>query len=118
MPFQTNYEGLFERESSQGGMPPFDLPKRWKDAEEKVDGKVALNFITTHDITGGNSGSPMVNSEGELVGLIFDSNLDGLTNDVAYDETRGRAVSVDSAGIMHALEAVYEAGELVVELRQ
>jgi S1-C subfamily serine protease len=87
------------------------------DVEEEIDGKVALNFISTHDITGGNSGSPVVNAKGELVGLIFDSNLDGLTNDVAYDETRGRAVSVDSSGMMHALEIVYDAEELVGELR-
>lgn len=117
IPFQTTYDGLFGREESQSSTPPFDLPKRWVEAEEKIDGNVALNFISTHDITGGNSGSPMVNQAGELVGLIFDSNIDGLTNDVAYDETRGRAVSVDSAGIIHALEVVYEAEGIVAELR-
>jgi hypothetical protein len=117
IPFRTTYEELFAREKSQLSTAPFDLPERWMAAEGKIDGDVGLNFISTHDITGGNSGSPMVNRSGELVGLVFDSNLDGLTNDVAYNETRGRAVSVDSAGIMHALEVVYEADELVGELK-
>ena len=116
VPFQTTFSGLFAREKSQASKPPFELPERWKKAESRVNGDVALNFISTHDITGGNSGSPMVNAAGKLVGLVFDSNLAGLTNDVAYDETRGRAVSVDSAGMMHALEVVYTATELCEEL--
>ena len=108
--------GLFEREKSQASKPRFELPERWKKAESRVDGDVALNFVSTHDIIGGNSGSPMVNAAGKLVGFVFDSNLAGLTNDVAYNEIRGRAVSVDSAGIMHALEVVYTATELCLEL--
>ncbi|MEM9235947.1 MAG: S46 family peptidase, partial [Verrucomicrobiota bacterium] len=115
IPFNTNFGGLFAREEAQQSTPPFNLPERWKTAA--VEGSVALNFISTNDITGGNSGSPVVNGAGELVGLIFDANLDGLTNDVAYDERRARAVSVDAAGILHSLDAVYQADHLVAELR-
>lgn len=116
VPFHTTYSGLFERSEKQGGEPPFDLPERWKEKRSSIGSGVAMNFISTNDITGGNSGSPMVNRDGELVGLIFDGNYDSLVNSVAYDETTARAVSVDSAGILEALEKVYQAKNLLDEL--
>jgi hypothetical protein len=116
VPFRTTYSGLFERSAKQGAEPPFDLPSQWQEKRQSISGDVALNFISTNDITGGNSGSPVVNQAGELVGLIFDGNHDSLVNSVAYDETTARAVSVDSAGILEALEKVYQAHQLVAEL--
>ena len=117
VPFHTTYDGLFARSEKQGGMPPFDLPERWKEKRGSINKDVAMNFISTNDITGGNSGSPVVDRNGELVGLIFDGNFDSLVNNVAYDETTARAVSVDSAGILEALEKVYTAGNLLDELK-
>ncbi len=116
VPFRTDFAGLFSRSDLQGGSPPFDLPARWKEKRAAIDGKVALNFISTNDITGGNSGSPVVDRNGELVGLIFDGNFESLVNDFAYDETSARAVSVDSAGILEALDKVYRATNLLDEL--
>ncbi len=116
IPFHTTYGGLFERSEKQGAVPPFDLPERWKEKRQAIGSGVAMNFISTNDITGGNSGSPVVNRDGELVGLIFDGNYDSLVNSMAYDETTARAVSVDSAGILEALEKVYQAQSLLDEL--
>lgn len=117
VPFHTTYDGLFARAEAQGGAPPFDLPQLWKDKRGVIGKDVAMNFISTNDITGGNSGSPVVNRKGELVGLIFDGNYDSLVNNVAYDETTARAVSVDSAGILEALGKVYAADNLLAELK-
>lgn len=117
VPFHTTYGGLFSRSLDQGGQPPFDLPEVWNAKRAAIDPGTAMNFISTNDITGGNSGSPVVDRKGELVGLIFDGNHDSLVNSVAYDETTARAVSVDSAGILEALEKVYQAGALLAELK-
>ncbi|MES2922939.1 MAG: S46 family peptidase [Verrucomicrobiota bacterium] len=117
VPFHTTYRGLFSRSESLGGAPPFDLPELWKEKRGSIDQEVALNFISTNDITGGNSGSPVVNRSGELVGLIFDGNFDSLVNSFAYDGTTARAVSVDSEGIWEALEKVYQATNLLRELK-
>jgi S1-C subfamily serine protease len=75
-----------------------------------------LNFVSTNDITGGNSGSPVVNRQGELVGLIFDSNAPGLVSDFAYTEERGRAVSVHPAAIVECLRTIYGAERVLAEL--
>ena len=117
VPFHTTYGGLFSRSEQQDGAPPFDLPERWKEKRGSINKQAAMNFISTNDITGGNSGSPVVNRNGELVGLIFDGNFDSLVNNMAYDETTARAVSVDSAGILEALEKVYQADHLINELK-
>jgi hypothetical protein len=117
VPFHTTYDGLFSRSQHQDGAPPFDLPERWKEKRGSIHKDTALNFISTNDITGGNSGSPVVNRNGELVGLIFDGNFDSLVNNMAYDETTARAVSVDSAGILEALGKVYAAENLLNELK-
>ena len=74
-----------------------------------------LNFVTTNDIIGGNSGSPVVNRAGELVGLVFDGNIESLVGNYVYDDTTNRTVAVHSAGILEALRAIYGAGVLADE---
>ena len=101
--------------------PPFDLPARWQrlrgELERDADFLATpFNFASTADIIGGNSGSPVVNPQGQLVGLIFDGNIQSLVLDLAYDDVRARAVSVDAAGILAALRKVYRADALVAEL--
>jgi len=113
IPAATDFGGLYARAT---GKDPYKLPKRWLDRKAKVDAKVALNFVSTNDIIGGNSGSPVVDAGGKLVGLIFDGNLSSLPNRFVYREVTERAVSVDSAGMLHALRVVYDAGDLADEL--
>jgi hypothetical protein len=112
----TDFQGLQQRYETQGGIPPFDLSKEWLERVGELDRQVPLNFVSTNDITGGNSGSPVVNREGELVGLIFDSNAPGLVSDLAYTETQGRAVSVHPGGILEALRKIYRADRVLNEL--
>jgi hypothetical protein len=114
-PFST-MDGLYARSKDQGNAGPFELPKRWEERKAKLDLKTPFNFVCTADIIGGNSGSPVVNKAGEVVGLIFDGNIQSLVLDFIYDETEARAVSVDSRAIVEALRKVYDADGLVAEL--
>ncbi len=117
VPATTNFGGLYARSQDHGNRDPFDLPASFLKAKDKVNPKVPFNFVTTHDIIGGNSGSPVVNRSGEFVGIIFDGNLQSLGGDFGHDERVGRAVSVHSSGILEALEKVYGATELARELK-
>lgn len=112
----TTFAGLFERSTQMEGRPPFDLPERWLDRKGRLDLRTPLNFIHTADIIGGNSGSPTVNRDGEVVGLIFDGNLASLVLDFVYDDEYARALSVDSRGILEALRRVYDARALADEI--
>jgi hypothetical protein len=110
-PAVTTIAGLFARAAEKGETPPFDLPPRWREARTRLARDQAfldtpLNFASTADIIGGNSGSPVVNAAGELVGVIFDGNIDSLILAVVYDE-RARAVAVAADAIRAALEQVY-----------
>jgi hypothetical protein len=116
VPFQTTFAGLFERSAEHHNQPPFDLPERWIKRKDKLNLDTPLNFVLTADIIGGNSGSPVVNRKGELVGIIFDGNLQSLVLDYVYTEEVARALAVDSQGIMEALRKVYEADKLADEL--
>ncbi len=116
IPYQTVYAGLYERAKENNDKPPFDLPKRWVERKSKLNLKVPLNFVCTADIIGGNSGSPVINRDAELVGLIFDGNIQSLVLDFAYSEKQARAVSVHSQGIIEALRKVYDADKLADEL--
>jgi hypothetical protein len=116
VPFQTTFAGLFERSAEHHNQPPFDLPERWIKRKDKLNLDTPLNFVLTADIIGGNSGSPVVNRKGELVGIIFDGNIQSLVLDYVYTEEVARALAVHSQGIMEALRKVYEADKLADEL--
>ena len=116
VPSFTKMAGLYERAASQSYKPPFDLPEKWIQRKARLNLDTPFNFVSTADIIGGNSGSPVVNRAGELVGIIFDGNLQSLALDFAYTETQARAVSVDSRAIIEALRKVYDAQDLANEL--
>lgn len=112
----TTLAGLYERWKERGPAAPFELPQRWIDHRDRLDLKTPINFVLTADIIGGNSGSPVVNTKGEVVGLIFDGNLQSLVWDTAFDDRQGRAIAVDCRAILESLRKVYDAGELADEL--
>jgi hypothetical protein len=112
----TTFSGLYERFNERKGQSPFDLPKRWSDKKGKLDLKTPFNFICAADIIGGNSGSPVVNTRGEVIGLIFDGNIHSLVGNYVYDERLNRAVAVDSRAIIEALRKLYDAKDLAAEI--
>jgi hypothetical protein len=112
----TTYGGAFNHAEEHGNKEPFDLPGRWVKGKDRLDPKVPFNFVCTADIIGGNSGSPVVNKKGEVVGLIFDGNIQSLVADFAYTDAQARAVAVDSRGIVEALRKVYDAEALADEM--
>jgi hypothetical protein len=112
----TTLGGIYEHAAVHGNAPPFKLPTRWLEAADKLDRTVPYNFVNTADIIGGNSGSPVVNREGEVVGIIFDGNIYSLVWDFAFSDVQGRAIAVHSAAIREALVKVYGAADLAEEL--
>jgi hypothetical protein len=114
-PPYTTFYGLFDRHYSHGG-GDWDLPARWLEAASSIDLKTPMNFVSTADIIGGNSGSPVLNRDLQVVGLVFDGNIEGLPGDYIYLEDRARAVAVDARGILEALRSVYKADRIVQEL--
>jgi hypothetical protein len=116
LPPWTTLAGTFAHESAHVGQKDFVLPESWKKAQSKLEPNMAFNFVCTADIIGGNSGSPVVNRDGELVGLIFDGNLQSLPANYIFDDAQMRATSVDSQAIRHSLQYVYGASDLVKQL--
>jgi len=116
IPFATNLGGAYEHAAEHNNQPPYNLPQSWMDAKSKLDLKTPFNFVSTADIIGGNSGSPTVNKKGEVVGIIFDGNIESLSWNFAFSDAQGRAVSVDSRGIQEALRKIYGATALADEL--
>jgi hypothetical protein len=109
----TNFSGAYAHAT---GRDPFKLPDSWMKAEKAVDPNVQLNFVSTNDIIGGNSGSPVIGRNGEAIGLIFDGNIESLGGDFGYDGSQNRAIAVDVTGITEALKHIYHADRLVKEL--
>jgi hypothetical protein len=116
LPPWTTLGGTFEHAEAHGNVYPFELPHSWREHHANLDPITPFNFVNTADIIGGNSGSPIVNRAGELVGIIFDGNIYSLVLAYAYTEEKARAIGVHSAGIVEALRKVYDARELVEEL--
>lgn len=116
LPYATTFGGVFERADRQGHKEPFVLPKRWLEGKGKLDLTVPFNFASTADTIGGNSGSPVLNRAGELVGINFDRNRHGLVRNFVYTEEQARHISVHSRGILEALRKLYGTEELVREL--
>ncbi|HTC93609.1 MAG TPA: S46 family peptidase [Terriglobales bacterium] len=112
----TDMAGAFDYASEHGNKPPYALPDSWLLQRKKIQLKTPLNFVSTVDILGGSSGSPVVNKDGELVGVIFDGNVQSLAWRFMYEDYVGRGVSVDSRSILEALRTIYKAEGLVKEL--
>jgi hypothetical protein len=116
IPAHTTIAGLYERSEKQHNKEPFDLPPRWIARKTALDLSTPYNFVSTADIIGGNSGSPIVNRAAEFVGIIFDGNIQSLSGDFGYEDVQARALSVASPGILEALRKVYEVPALANEL--
>jgi len=112
----TTFGGLYDRAAQFKYKFPYVLAPRWTERKSKVDPKIPFNFVSTNDIIGGNSGSPTINKSGELVGLIFDGNVQSLVGNFEYDESVNRAISVDVRGMWEVLSKVFDANAIVDEL--
>lgn len=115
-PYKTTFFGLYDHFFTYGTGSEWDLPERWRDRPAGFDLSTPLNIVSTNDITGGNSGSPLVNANLELVGLIFDGNVESLPNEYVYRDGAARAISVDARGILEVLDDMYDADRIVLEL--
>jgi hypothetical protein len=116
LPYATTFGGAFERAEKQRHREPFVLPKRWLDGKNKLDLKTPFDFVSTADTIGGNSGSPVLNRAGELVGVNFDRNRHGLVRNFVYTDVQARHISVHSRAVVEALRVLYGADGLVKEL--
>jgi hypothetical protein len=116
VPAWTTIGGAFAHAEAHAGEADFALPESWLSRRANLDADTPFNFVCTADIIGGNSGSPVVDREGRLVGLIFDGNIQSLSASFAYSDEQSRAVAVDARAILHALGEVYAARRLVEEI--
>jgi hypothetical protein len=116
LPFATTFGNAFERAEKQGHREPFSLPRRWMEARDRLDLQTPFNFASTADTIGGNSGSPVLNRAGELVGINFDRNRHGLVRNFVYTDEQARHISVHSRAVLESLRKVYDAIPLVQEL--
>ncbi len=116
VPWTTTLGGAYDYAAAHNNTAPFELPGIWDEHKSQVNPSTPFNFVSTPDIVGGNSGSPVINRKGELVGIIFDGNIESLVLDYTYTDEVARAVAVHSAGILEALRKIYGASGLVAEI--
>jgi hypothetical protein len=116
VPWYTTMGGAYNHAASHGSKPPYELPESWIKAKSSIDLKTPFDTVSTPDIIGGNSGSPLINKNAEVVGIIFDGNIESLPWNFIYDDIVGRSVSTDSRAIMESLRKIYHADALVDEL--
>ena len=116
IPYFTTFAGGFQHAADHGNQQPYQLPPSWMQSKSKLKLTTPLNFVSTTDIIGGNSGSPTVNRKGEVVGIVFDGNIQSLAWNFVYEDKDARSVHVDSRGIVEALKTIYGATGLVQEL--
>ncbi|CAN5334982.1 S46 family peptidase [soil metagenome] len=116
VPFHTTFGIAVTRAEQMKYREPFELPERWRKNQVKLDATTPFNFVSTADTIGGNSGSPVLNREGELVGINFDRNRHGLVRNFVYSDEQARHIAVHSSGVLEALRQLYDAGPLVAEL--
>jgi Peptidase S46 len=116
IPAFTDFAGLYQRADQHENRRPFQVPAKWASKRALLDMKTPFNFVSTADSIGGNSGSPIVNRNGEFVGILFDGNIQTLSWDYLYSDKQARAVAVDSRAILESLDKVYQASALVSEL--
>jgi hypothetical protein len=115
-PWRTVFHGLFARNAEFDGQHPFDLPERWLLAADRFDMRTPIDFVCTVDATGGNSGSPIINTKGEFAGVLFDGNIESLANEFLYGERVERSICVHPQAIVEALRKVYDARVLLREI--
>jgi len=114
VPPYTTFAGLYRRAT---GAPPYDLPQSWLDAKSSLDLSTPMNLCSTNDVIGGNSGSPLIDKRGDVVGLIFDGNIFSLSGDYGYDASKNRSIAVDSRALLAGLKTVYHMDALVNEIQ-
>ncbi len=116
-PYKTTLYGLYDRALGFDQKEAYALPQRFWDRQKELDLSTPVNFVSSCDIIGGNSGSPVINQNAELVGLVFDGNIESLVGDSVFDETANRCVAVHSAFIIEGLRKLYDAGKLADEIQ-
>jgi hypothetical protein len=115
-PYKTTLYGLYDRANSFDFKPPFNLPARYAEGVGKLNLATPVDFVTTNDVVGGNSGSPLFNRDGEIVGLLFDGNIESLLGDFVYDGETNRTIAVHTAVMTEVLGKLYGAQSLLDEL--
>ena len=116
IPYQTTFAGLYDKSQKAGNKDPYELPESFLKRKSAVNLKAPVDFVSTCDSIGGNSGSPLVNRRGEFVGVLFDGNIQSLPTRFVYEDTISRSVMVHGQGIIEALLKIYDAKPLVDEI--
>ena len=112
----TTFAGMYQHSAEHGDKFPYHLPASWKAKKSDLNLQTPINLVATTDAHGGNSGSPLINKNAEIVGLLFDGNIQSLVGNFVYDINQNRSVFVDSRGMLEGLRKVYNAHEVADEL--